>query len=71
MTTGNRIARRGVHPERGGAATETLLFADDSVSCFARVIATLRAVKNRIIPFGYEDESGFHYGAMPDSSRSN
>jgi hypothetical protein len=32
------------------------------LGCFARIVITWRAVINFLVPIGYEDETGFHYG---------
>jgi hypothetical protein len=32
---------------------------------FAGILAKLRAMYNKQVPLGYEDESGFHFGPEP------
>ncbi len=35
-----------------------------------RLAVTWHAVMNYLVPIGYEDEAGFHYGEMPPSNTS-
>jgi hypothetical protein len=32
------------------------------VACYTRIVATWHAAVNYLVPIGYEDETGFHYG---------
>jgi hypothetical protein len=53
------------------AANDGMLFGGGRNRCFARLADVLQTALERIIPFGFQDEAGFHYGAMPDSARLN
>ena len=65
MTTGNQIARSGARPGRSVVATDSLLFEEERSNYPWRLVDVLQGALERLIPFGYEDETGFHYGAMP------
>lgn len=71
MTTGNEIARRGVRPGSSGAVAAGLLAGDERGCCVTRLVDAIQSAWDRLIPVGYQDDAGFHYGAAPDSKRFN
>jgi hypothetical protein len=36
----------------------------------ARIAVLWHTAINYLVPIGYEDETGFHYGGMPESSKN-
>ena len=45
--------------------------ATSRLGCFNRVVARWRAAINYLVPIGYEDDSGFHYGQPAARNRRN
>ncbi len=68
MTKGSQIAMRGLPPKRSALASGGLALLRNRTGGLARMAAVWHAAMNLIAPLGYEDESGFHLGEMPDQT---
>lgn len=55
-------ARSDKPPGHGYGAAR---FKENWLRHWVRAIARVRALVNGLVPVGYEDESGFHYGTRP------
>lgn len=62
MTIVSRMLERSYLPKAESAATPRHLPAE-SMRLAARIRRLGTSVLGRIVPWGYEDESGFHYGS--------
>jgi hypothetical protein len=64
MIAGSQLAERHVEQTMSSSsASNPLRMAWHEVRFTVRIIAKLRAAIEARVPVGYEDESGFHYGA--------
>ena len=63
MIAGNQLAKRPVAQTPPSSSASNLRIAWHEVRFPVRIIAKLRAAIEARAPVGYEDESGFHYGA--------
>jgi hypothetical protein len=63
MITGSQLAERHVEQTMPSSSANTLRIAWHEVRFPVRIIAKLRAAIEARVPVGYEDETGFHYGA--------
>ena len=63
MIAGSQLAERHVEQTMPSSSANTLRFAWHEVRFPVRIIAKLRAAIEARVPVGYEDETGFHYGA--------
>ena len=64
MIAGSQLAERHVEQTMpSSSASNPLRIAWHEVSFPVRIIAKLRAAIEVRAPVGYEDETGFHYGA--------
>jgi hypothetical protein len=70
MTTVSRIERgipdNGAFPPNGPA----LSVPAPRPKRWTRIAVAWHAAVNYLVPIGYEDEAGFHYGAKPKSDTS-
>ena len=62
MTKSSQIALAGIQPGRSALGSR------ERTGALARLAMLWRATMNLIAPLGYEDESGFHFGEMPDQT---
>ena len=68
MTTLSHIDS-GVPAERTFSSNSNGLIAPAARSgVWTRMAVTWHAAVNYLVPIGYEDETGFHYGEMPASN---
>jgi len=65
MTTVRHLSEKGVQPESPASSGDAAITASARLGCFTRVVATWHAAINFLVPIGYEDETGFHYGEPP------
>jgi len=65
MTTVRHLSNKGVRPEWPSSRGDAVTAATPRPACLTRVVATWHAVINFLVPIGYEDEWGFHYGEPP------
>jgi hypothetical protein len=64
MIAGSQLAERHVEQTMSSSsASNPLRMAWHEVRFTVRIIAKLRAAIEARVPVGYEDKSGFHYGA--------
>jgi hypothetical protein len=64
MIAGSQLAERHVEQTMpSSSASNPLRIAWHEVRFPVRIIAKLRAAIEARVPVGYEDETGFHYGA--------
>ena len=63
MIAGSQLAERHVEQTMSSSSASTLRIAWHEVRFPVRIIAKLRAAIEARVPVGYEDETGFHYGA--------
>jgi hypothetical protein len=64
MIAGSQLAERHVEQTMSSSSVgNTLRIAWHEAGYPVRIIAKLRAAIEARMPVGYEDESGFHYGA--------
>jgi hypothetical protein len=63
MIAGSQLAERHVEQTMPSLSANTLRIAWHEVRFPVRIIAKLRAAIEARVPVGYEDETGFHYGA--------
>jgi hypothetical protein len=64
MIAGSQLAERHVEQTMSSSsASDPLRIAWHEVRFPVRIIAKLRAAIEARVPVGYEDETGFHYGA--------
>ena len=62
MTTVRSLANTEVRPELPVFHRKAADAATRRLGCIQRAVARWHAVINSLVPIGYEDASGFHYG---------
>ena len=53
------------------AGSGTVVAPGQPGRCRSRLVVIWNATVKAIAPLGYEDQSGFHYGEMPNDRRTN
>lgn len=69
MTTARHLTGKGVRPEWPCFCGEPVISVNRRSRCLQRIVAVWQAAINFLVPIGYEDESGFHYGEPPAAKR--
>ena len=71
MTTVGHIAKSGTRATWPiSSARDAAVVPVAQPGYLTRIVATWHAAINFLVPIGYEDETGFHYGEMPGPSES-
>jgi len=65
MTIVRLLIKKGVRPKWPCHRGESAISVNRRSRCLQRIAAVWHAAISFLVPIGYEDKSGFHYGEPP------